>query len=184
MAGAINPREALLLLAAINHPWLVEAHAEELAALDFSLPELDSLAKRIIDSAASAPGLEQSALRSQLREEGYASILTRMERILSHGGDWFAQPDASPEDAEIGWLHTLARQRKAVVLSRELSAAEGELAREPGDRNAARLAGAREALEVFEGNEVTIEGYGRARTASDSARTLDDWIEINKHRLP
>ena len=142
------------------------------------------MAKRIIDIAASAPGLEQGALASQLREQGFASILARMERTLSHGGDWFARPQSSAEDAEIGWLHTVARQRKAVLIARELAAAELDFAREPGDGTATRLAAARQALENLDGNEVTIEGYGRARDATGPARSLDDWLELNKHRLP
>ena len=36
--GAVPPREALILTCAINHPWLAEAHAEELAEVEFSSP--------------------------------------------------------------------------------------------------------------------------------------------------
>lgn len=107
-----------------------------------------------------------------------------MERALSHGGDWFARADASLEDAEIGWRHTLARQHKAVFLERELRTAEHDFAHDPGEESAQRLAAAREALEVFDGNEVAIEGYGRQRSRTGTALTLDDWLEHNKHRLP
>jgi DNA primase len=183
-AEALNPREALLLVTAINHPSLIEAHAEELAGLELASPELDSLAKQIIDIAASAPGLEVDALKDQLRVQGFAAVLERMERALSHGGDWFARVDASPEDAEIAWQHMVARQHKAVALARELRVAEHDLARDPGEETGRRLAAARAALDALGGNEVAIDGYGRARGRSDGPRSFDDWLEHNRHRLP
>ena len=147
-------------------------------------PQLDSLAKQLIDIAVSAQGLEVRALKDQLRDQGFGTILNQMERALSHGGDWFARSDASAEDAEIGWHHTLARQRKAVALDRELKAAEHDFVGDPGEGNAARLAAARAACEVFDGNESTIEGYGRSRDLEVAPGSFDEWLERNKHRLP
>ena len=44
--SALPPREALILLAVINHPWLLETHAEELAELEFRHPDGDRLRAR------------------------------------------------------------------------------------------------------------------------------------------
>ncbi len=50
--SALPSREALILLAVINHPWLLDTHAEELAALEFRHPDGDRLRAAILDAAA------------------------------------------------------------------------------------------------------------------------------------
>jgi DNA primase len=181
----LMPRECVILLCVINHPRLIEDHAEELASLTFSSPQLDSLAKQIIDITASvAPSLEEGVMKDQVRLKGYASVLARMEQLVSNGGDWFAKADASVEDAKIGWLHTVARQRKYVVLARELRAAECELAQDTNEATQARVEGARSAFELFQGNEANIEGYGAKRLAGAKGQSFNEWEKNNKHRLP
>ena len=41
--SALPPREALILMAAVNHPWLLEQHAEQFAELEFLNPDADQL---------------------------------------------------------------------------------------------------------------------------------------------
>ena len=49
---ALPPREALILLAACNHPWLIESHAEELADLEFLNGDADLLRRAMLEAAA------------------------------------------------------------------------------------------------------------------------------------
>ena len=48
---ALPPREALILVAVINHPWLLEHHAEEFAELEFLNPDTDHLRRAVLDAA-------------------------------------------------------------------------------------------------------------------------------------
>ena len=48
---ALPPREALILVAVINHPWLLEHHAEEFAELEFLNPDADHLRRAVLDAA-------------------------------------------------------------------------------------------------------------------------------------
>ena len=49
--SALPSREALILLAVVNHPWLLETHAEELAELEFRHGDGDRLRRAILDAA-------------------------------------------------------------------------------------------------------------------------------------
>ena len=51
---AVPLREALILQAAVNHPWLLHDHMEELASLEFRYPDAERLKAALIDIAAHA----------------------------------------------------------------------------------------------------------------------------------
>jgi DNA primase len=182
--GGYHAREALILVTLVNHPALAEAHAEEIADLEFTHRDLDSLRQRIIDIAASAAPLDGAVMRAQLRKQGLAPLLERLDRAVALRGDWFARSDAALADAEIGWRHVLGRQHKASDLRRELDAAERALGEDPSESNEIRLARARSDLEAFEGNEVRIEGYGRDPSRVPEGGSFAEWVEANRHRLP
>ena len=55
------PREALILLAVINHPWLLDTHAEEFAELEFRHPDADRLRAAILDADACEHALTPEA---------------------------------------------------------------------------------------------------------------------------
>ena len=48
--SAMPPREALILLAVLNHPWLLDHHVEEFAELEFRHPDADRLRRAILDA--------------------------------------------------------------------------------------------------------------------------------------
>ena len=53
---AMPPREALILMAVINHPWLLEHHAEEFSELEFLNPDTDHLRRAVLDAATGGHG--------------------------------------------------------------------------------------------------------------------------------
>ena len=46
------PREALILLAVIEHPWLLETHPEEFAEIELIHPDADRLRRAILEAAS------------------------------------------------------------------------------------------------------------------------------------
>ena len=66
LRSAISPREALILLSVIEHPWLLETHTEEFAELEFFHPDADQLAARILDAAHGEAVLDPKALQAGL----------------------------------------------------------------------------------------------------------------------
>ena len=66
--SALPPREALILFALLNHPWLLENHAEELAELEFLHPDADRLRRAILEAVADHEAVDTHALRARDRQ--------------------------------------------------------------------------------------------------------------------
>lgn len=157
--SVVSPREALILLAVINHPWLLAEHAEELADLDFAHREAEALRRLLLDAAAEAAfGAEE--LSAYLAWAGAEELKTRMERAISHRGDWTVRPDAAREDVLAFWRQIVSLHRRKRTLSRELREAERALGADPTEVNFARLKDVQERLTVLDGTEALIEGFG------------------------
>jgi DNA primase len=168
--AAVPPREALILLAAINHPWLLAEHADELAELEFTSREADSLRRMLLDATASDAAEDFAALQAWLTGAGAADLQTRMERAISHRSDWPARADAAREDVLAFWHQIVSLHRRKRTLSRELKEAERALGAEPTDANFARLKDVQERLTVLDGTEALIEGFGAS--SGRSARSM------------
>ena len=160
--SALPPREALILLAACNHPWLMEAEAEELADLDFLNGDADMLRRVML-----ACGGQERASRHGAGAAGgaawratAAALLVRIEAAVTHFADWPARDGAAAEDVRQWWNHVLALHRKNRTLNKELKEAERALGEEPSEENFARLRDVAGALSAIDGTEASIEGFG------------------------
>ena len=99
---ALPPREALILVAVINHPWLLEHHAEEFAELEFLNPDADHLRRAMMDAATDArtrPMPRRCARRLGARAD---RVLDRVEAAITHTSDWPARAGASADDVAHG----------------------------------------------------------------------------------
>jgi DNA primase len=72
-------RERMIILTLINHPDLLHEMLDELASLEITTRELDSLRTQIIDSAALGSGLDGQDLRSHLKHRGLGPLIDRLE---------------------------------------------------------------------------------------------------------
>ena len=106
--SALPPREALMLQAVINHPWLLDSHAEEFADLDFHNPEADQLRKAILDAGIDHHATSSEQLRQTVLERGLGPALARVEAAITHPSDWPAKSGAAPEDVSPWWAHVVA----------------------------------------------------------------------------
>jgi DNA primase len=118
------PREALLLMAAINHPWLAEEYAETLSRLELTHPALSRLRDGILSVQAIDNLLDSEGLRTQLTGLGLGKVLDLAERSLTHKCDKFSEPRTERAEVEAGWRHALALHERQVGLKRSLEAAE------------------------------------------------------------
>jgi DNA primase len=157
--GALPTREALILLAALNHPWLLDAHAEELAELEFRHADADRLRRAMLDAAAGHTPTTAS-LRAAIGARELGTLLARVEAAITHPSDWPAQPDAAQEDVSRWWTHVVTLHRKSRTLHRELKDAEHALGSEPSEENLAWLRDVQGRLSALEGSEALIEGFG------------------------
>ena len=157
---ALPPREALILITVINHPWLLEHHAEEFSELEFLNPDTDHLRRMVLDAATSARATDPEALRAAIAARGLTGVLDRVEAAITHTSDWPARAGASTDDVAQWWAHVVTLHRKQRTLNRELKDAERALGEEPTDANLAWLRDVQARLSALDGSEAQIEGFG------------------------
>ena len=88
-----------MLMTVVNHPWLLENHAEEFAELDLLSPDADQLRRAVLEA-----GTEQHAdgrwppdkLRAAIAARGLGAALARIEASITHRSDWPARPGRRP----------------------------------------------------------------------------------------
>jgi DNA primase len=157
---ALPPREALILVTVVNHPWLLEHHAEEFSELEFLNPDTDHLRRAVMDAATGSDAADPEALRAAIAARGLTGVLDRVEAAITHTSDWPARAGASGEDVAQWWTHVVTLHRKQRTLNRELKDAERALGEEPTDANLAWLRDVQGRLSALDGSEAQIEGFG------------------------
>jgi DNA primase len=171
--ASIPRREALILQAAINHPWLLHEHLEELAAAEFRHADTQKLKGALIDvfahhfvedfakeSGESGAEAERAALAGELARRGFADSLKRIERTITTPSVWGARPPAAAADVLLTWKQLIALHRQWHSLTRELKDAETALGQDNTEANYARLRDVKARLASLEGTEALIEGFG------------------------
>jgi DNA primase len=170
--AAIPRREALILQAAINHPWLLHDHLEELAAAEFRHTDTQRLKGALIDVFAHHFGddfvkeagdngeAERTALAAELGRRDFAELLGRIERTITTPSVWGARPAAAQSDVLLTWKQLIALHRQWHSLTRELRDAETALGQDNTETNYARLRDVKARLASIEGTEALIDGFG------------------------
>jgi len=122
---AIPYREALLVRALLNHPWLIEEFAETIADLNFTSRALQRLRDGLLTLVASELDLDTATIRDQLEKLRLNQDVELVDRLATHKSDRFAEQDADSAEVEKGWRHTLALHNRQ-ALQNQLIAAERE----------------------------------------------------------
>ena len=125
-AASMPYREALLIAALLNHPWLLGEQAEEISGIDFTTAALAKLRSTLLSLDADNISLDRQTLRSHLLELEVAKTLGAVERAITHKCDRFANPDADRAEVDAGWRHALALHERQSGLRKALEAAEQE----------------------------------------------------------
>ena len=164
--SAISRREALILLTLVNHPWLLHDHLEEVAALELAHGEAIKLRAGIMAAFAGdhhhspEPTEQAEKMRADLEARGLSLILQRVERSITTGAVWGAQPEAAREDVLSTWRQLVTLHRQWHSLLRELKDAELALGEEPSEASLGWLRDVKARLAEADGTEALIEGFG------------------------
>ena len=167
---AVPLREALILQAALNHPWLLHDHMEELASLEFRYPDAERLKAALIDIAAHAQAADSDAIREELSARDLTDVTKRIESAITTASVWGARADAAPEDVLVTWQQLVALHRQWHSLTKELKDAEQALGQDSSEANYLRLRDVKARLERVDGTEALIEGFGAS--SGRGARSL------------
>jgi DNA primase len=168
--AAIPRREALILQAVANHPWLAHDHLEELAAIEFRHADTQRLKGALLDLLAHDGEIDAAALNARLVERGYADLLGRIQKTITTPDVWGAGRDAAPEDVLMTWKQLVALHRQWHSLIKELKDAEQALGQDSTEANYSWLQDVKARLSVIDGTEAMIEGFGAS--SGRPARTL------------
>ncbi|MFZ0422913.1 MAG: DNA primase [Xanthobacteraceae bacterium] len=174
--AAIPRNEALILQTALNHPWLLHEHLEELAEAEFRHADTQKLKGALIDVFAhhfadgfrkdagqageAANSEEAAALAAELTRRGFADLVERIARTITSPSVWGARPDAGTADVLLTWKQLVALHRQWHSLTRELRDAETALGQDNTEANYARLRDVKARLSSLEGTEALVEGFG------------------------
>jgi len=158
--AAIPRREALILQAAINHPWLLHEHLEELAGVEFRHAEAARVKSELIDIVAHGGAPDGDAMAAELARRGLSEVAGRLGKAITTPSVWGAQPDAAPEDVLTTWKQLVALHRQWHSLTKELRDAEQALGQDATEANYSWLQDVKARLSVLDGTEALIEGFG------------------------
>jgi DNA primase len=166
--AAIPRREALIMQAALNYPWLLHDHLEELAEAEFRHADTQKLKGALIDVFAHhfaedfgrEGEAERAALAAELAKRGFAELLERIGRSITTPSVWGARPAAAHDDVLQTWKQLIALHRQWHSLTRELRDAEVALGTDNSEANYARLRDVKARLSSLDGTEALIEGFG------------------------
>jgi DNA primase len=158
--AAVPRREALILQALLNHPWLMHDQLEELSQLEFRHADAQKLKNAMIDICAHGSAGDREALRAAIRQRGQEALLARIERTITTASVWGAQPDAAPDDVLMTFKQLIALHRQWHSLIKELKDAELALGQDGNETNYSWLRDVKARLSDIEGTEALIEGFG------------------------
>ena len=161
---AIPRREALILQAALNYPWLLHDHLEDLASLEFRHADAERLKNALIDIAAHSAGhasaLDPDGLKAELGTRNLREISERIASSITTSSVWGARPEAASDDVLVTWTQLVALHRQWHSLTKELKDAEQALGQDASESNYLRLRDVKARLSRMEGTEALIEGFG------------------------
>jgi DNA primase len=162
--GAEPPyREALLVAAMMNHPELIEEHAEEVAGLAFSSPALTKLRDALLSLQAHENFLDTATLRTQLSKLGVGGIVDLVDRSITHRCDKFAEPNSDRAEVDAGWRHALGLHERQLGLRRSLEVAERAWHEDRSEEAFARICEIKRQLEHMSADDQ--QGFEEGRRA-------------------
>ncbi len=143
------PREALLAVAIVRHPWLLDEFLEQIAELQFNDPGCRSLRDRLLAVHQAEESLDNEKLLEHLSRDGFGAELERVERAITHNADAQFACDASRELVLEGWHHVMMLHGKAGV-PRSLQEAESDYITELTAENFSKLSEIRAIVQQIE----------------------------------
>ena len=158
--AAMPMREALILTALLNHPWLIDGQEEEIAGLDLRHPQAETLKCALLDAHARGVEAEEEAYRARLEADGHAPLVAQVRAVVSVKAVWGAMPGAAKSDVEVTFGQLMALHRKKQALIKEIRDAERAFGDDPTEANEHWLLDAKRREAELVGTEALIEGFG------------------------
>lgn len=141
------PREALLVMTIVRHPWLLDENLEEIASVHLDDADCRRVRNGLLTVHQTEELLDKEKLLEHLSREGYGAELERLGRACAHKADPQFAPDANKEQVLECWRHVMMLHGKAGV-PRSLLEAESDYVSEPTSENFSKLRAVVQQVEI------------------------------------
>lgn len=154
--GGESPREALIVMALLMHPMLLDSCETEFISLDMSGPMASALRAFLIDAMATGQP-DREAIRNAIAARGQNAALDLLSRRVHPGDRWVLDSEAALDDVLRTLAQAMTLHRRARTLHKELRAAERALADDDSEANLAWLKDVQAQLLSVDGAEADSE---------------------------
>ena len=146
-APSSAPREALLIVAILRHPWLLDEHLEEIASLHLDDADCCCVRNVMLTIHQTEVVLDNEKLLEHLSNGGFGAAVERCARASAHNADSQFAPGANREQVLEGWRHVMMLHGKAGV-PHSLVEAENDCVSEPSNENFSKLYAVKQQVEI------------------------------------
>ncbi len=146
--AALHPREVALVLAAINHPVIVNEEAEVLAGLELGHRALVALRAGLLDCAGNGAAPDGAAVRQALAARGLAGDIALAEAHLSAGNGWVSA-ESGEADVLGCWRDAATLHIRETTLPKEMREIGEKVARDSDEQALGELNGLVQRREVL-----------------------------------
>lgn len=131
--GASPPPSAfgfatIVTLALINHPWLLDQFAEEVASFEIGDKSIATLLGAVTRIIFDEPDIDRERLVARISQGPHAKVLERMMWASPFKRVGFLQPETPAAEVEAQFTDVIYRWRALPTLSRELEESANQLA--------------------------------------------------------
>jgi DNA primase len=158
--GLMPPREALLIVALVNHPELCDQNFDQVEQLEIGHPELRALQAVVIDAHAHGLAADRQGTIDTIVKAGLGDAWERAVGLVRKTRLWPALEDAALDDAREAFAQALHLQLSSGALHKELKAAEAALATDPTEENYRHLVEIQAQFRAVQAQEALIDGFG------------------------
>ncbi|WP_048648051.1 DNA primase [Nitratireductor soli] len=153
-------REAVLMVALINHPELIDEHFDAVEQMMLASTDLARLRLAVLDAVAHNQKHDRALLLAKIEADGLLAVWAQAELRVKSAYQWPALENAALDDAREAFAQTLHLHRRAGSLHKELKAAEMALATDWNEEDARHLVEIQAELGNLQATEALIEGFG------------------------
>lgn len=176
-------REAVLVLAAIHHPALVERQETAFFSLDLADQGLKSLLSEVLSALSMDHALDSAGLRSHLTETGAAGALERVVNDTELMKNKFLRPDAEIDEVEQGFKSALAHHLFESTLKQEVARSASQIFTDGDEGWKAAQAARQEVIaSARAGEKATSDGGEDGKRFEDALERMKQTVDKKYNR--
>lgn len=173
-------REAALVLAAVNHPALIERQESAFFELELADSGLNALLGEALTAISADPGLDSAGLKSHLSETGAAGSLERVLNDPELSKHRFLRPETEIDEVEQGFRNALALHLFGSTLKQEVARSASQLFADGEGGEKAWKAAAAARQELIHANRLSDAD---AEEEGDGSRRFEDALDVMRRSI-